>query len=103
MKYEPISKVSPRYIYFDLVIWNKPESGHIPNMVITQYADGDEIRFTNTQPLADYRKTAEDFGKRLLSEQHKGYTFFAHNFCSYDRHIMLKLMLDDPLKGIKAM
>ena len=44
LKLEPVVE-KPFHIYFDYETWNNRERGHVPVMVVVQYADGTEFRF----------------------------------------------------------
>lgn len=78
---------SEKYIWFDYEA--QQDTGiHIPNLIITQDYNGKKERFENN----------ETFCKWLISKEHRGFTFIAHNSKSYDSHFILKYCIDNGIK-----
>ena len=76
-----------KYMFYDLE--TQQDTGtHIVNYVNAQDFDGNEFTFS----------TIGDFCKFVFNDEHKGYTFVAHNAKSFDAQFILKYCVDDTIK-----
>ena len=76
-----------KYMFYDLE--TRQDTGtHVVNYVNAQDFDGNEFTF----------KIIEEFCKFVFTDQHKGYTFIAHNAKSFDAQFILKYCIDNAIK-----
>ncbi|XP_055344050.1 uncharacterized protein LOC129592111 [Paramacrobiotus metropolitanus] len=92
----------PRHKNFDYETYVDEDGLHRPCYVVAQYPSGEEFRFPpDGTPMANY-DVANEFGKWVFREDHRGYTLVAHNLRGYDGHFLLAYLLDNNLKGVEV-
>lgn len=90
MQKKKLSGNNNRYIYFDLEV-DQSSSLHVVNYAICHYDNGQERIFQGYDTL-------NQVGKFLFCEEHKNFTFIAHNMQGYDGIFLLRYLLEQSVK-----